>query len=76
MFLIAILYLIITVFIILFTFFSTPFVVPSAAALIILVFCLYRTYHSGKWLATEISAKILAVATCITYSYLFLCVSI
>ena len=74
MFLIAILYLIIPVFIILFTFFSTPFVVPSAAALIILVFCLYRTYHSESgWQLKSLLRywPLLLVSLIVTYSCVY-----
>ena len=42
MFIAALLYLALPVFIILFTFFSMPFVIPSAVALIILIFCLNK----------------------------------
>ena len=48
MFIFAVAYLSFPVFIILFSFFSTPFVVLSTAALVVLIFCLYRTYQSNS----------------------------
>lgn len=47
MFIFAVVYLSIPVFLILFTFFSTPFVLMSAVALIVIVFCLYKCQQSG-----------------------------
>ena len=48
MFLFAISYLSIPVFLVLFTFFSAPFVLLSAAALTVLIFCLYRCQYDGQ----------------------------
>ena len=47
MFTFAIAYLSIPVFLVLFTFFSIPFVLLSAIALVVLVFCLYNYLQSG-----------------------------
>ena len=45
MFTVAIIYLAIPIFLALFTFFSFPFVILSAAALICLIFCLQKSYY-------------------------------
>lgn len=47
MFVFVIIYLSLPVFLVLFTFFSMPFVLLSAAALAVLVFCLYKTKQDG-----------------------------
>ena len=46
MFVIALLYIIIPIFLVLFTFFSSLFVVPSAIALTVVVYCLFK--HKSK----------------------------
>ena len=48
MFIFALCYLILPVFLVLFTFFSTPFVISSSVALVILIFCLQRSQQLGK----------------------------
>ena len=48
MFIFGIVYLSIPVFLVLFTFFSAPFVLLSAIALVLLVFCLYKSPYEGS----------------------------
>ena len=48
MFIFGIVYLSIPVFLVLFTFFSNPFVLLSAVALVLLVFCLYKSHYEGS----------------------------
>ena len=48
MFIFGVVYLSIPVFLVLFTFFSAPFVLLSAIALVLLVFCLYKSHYEGS----------------------------
>ena len=48
MFIFGIVYLAIPVFLVLFAFFSAPFVMISAIALVLLVFCMYKSHYEGN----------------------------
>ena len=58
MFIFALTYLLAPVFLILFTFFSIPFVLMSAVALVVLVFCLYKSHNMEH--ADHFSTRILS----------------
>ena len=75
MFFIALVYLSAPIFIILFTFFSNPFVVMSACALTLLIFCLHKSWRKDRdafrvgvdfkryWLLLLVSGLIVWLAT-------------
>ena len=72
MFIFGVVYLSIPVFLVLFTFFSAPFVLLSAIALVLLVFCLYKSHYEGSNIDLHVQTltrywPLLLVSLTITY---------